>query len=70
MHRASIDAFNDVISRRSSNWSTDFSWFNFLYCLFKFGQERAGAESAEVAALSPRCCVGGIELCEGFKFGA
>ena len=70
MHRASIDAFNDVISRRSSNWSTDFSWFNFFYGLFKSGQERAGEECAEVAALSPRCCVGGIELCERFKFGA
>ena len=70
MHRASIYAFDDVISRRSSNWSTDLSRFDFLYGLFKFGQEGAGQKCAEVAALSPRCRVGGIELCERFKFCA
>ena len=64
-----IDAFDDVITGRGFDGSADFSRFNFLYGLFKFGQECAGAECAEVAALSPRCRVGGIELCECFKFG-
>ena len=70
IHRALIYTFNDVISGWGFDGATDFSWFDFLYGLFKFGQERAGEESAEVAALSPRCCVGGIELCECFKFCA
>ena len=42
MHRASIDAFNDVISGWGFDGSADFSWFDFFYGLFKFGQERAG----------------------------
>lgn len=64
----SIDAFNDMISRRSSNWSTDLSRFDFFDGLFKFGQECAGEECAEVAALSPRCRVGGIESRQSAKF--
>ena len=68
MHRALIDALNDVISGRSSNWSTDLARFDFFYSLFKFGQERAGAECAEVTALSPGCRVGRIEPRQSAKF--
>ena len=70
MHRALIDAFDDVISSGGFDGSADLTRFDFLYGLFKFGQEGAGQKCAEVAALSPRCRVGGIELCECFKFCA
>lgn len=70
MHRALIDAFDDVISSGGFDGATDVTWFDFFYSLFEFGQECAGAECAEVATLSPRCRVGGIELCERFKFCA
>ena len=69
MHRALIDALNDVISGRSFDGAADFSWFDFFYGLFKFGQERAGQECAEVTALSPGCRVGGVEPRQSAKFG-
>ena len=48
-----IDAFDDVISGGGFDGSADLTGFDFFYGLFKFGQECARAECAEVAALSP-----------------
>ena len=64
-----IDAFDDVITGRGFDGSADLTGFDFFYGLFKFGQERAGQECAEVAALSPGCRVGGIESRQSAKFG-
>ena len=58
-----------MISSWGFDGAADLTGFDFFYGLFKFGQECAGEECAEVASLSSRCRVGGIELCERFKFG-